>query len=47
MTPAAVMTRQVSIGLPTFLLEKGNHNAILVVYLIILVVVIPSIVGAW
>ena len=45
--PDGKQALEVSIGLPTFLLEKGNHNAILIVYLIILVIVIPSIVGAW
>lgn len=38
---------KVSFGLPEFLLEQKNHYAILVVYLILLVVVVPSIVAAW
>lgn len=38
---------EVSIGLPKFLLQKENHNLVLVVYLIILVVVLPVSVGSW
>jgi translocation protein SEC63 len=45
--PDGKQALEVSIGLPTFLLEKDNHNAILMVYLFILVIVIPVIVGAW
>lgn len=32
---------EVSIALPTFLLEKEHHNTILIVYLIAMVVIIP------
>lgn len=45
--PDGKQSLEVSIGLPTFLLEKDNHNLILIVYLIGLVVVIPVIVGLW
>jgi translocation protein SEC63 len=38
---------EVSIGLPTFLLEKENHQVILVVYLLVLVVAIPVCVCLW
>lgn len=45
--PDGKQSLEVSIGLPTFLLEKDNHNVILVVYLVLLVVVTPTIVGLW
>ena len=32
---------EVSIALPTFLLEKEHHNTILIIYLIAMVVIIP------
>ncbi|ETL28203.1 hypothetical protein F441_18890 [Phytophthora nicotianae CJ01A1] len=38
---------QLSIGLPTFLLDPENHNLVLFLYLIILVVAIPSCVALW
>jgi translocation protein SEC63 len=38
---------QLSIGLPTFLLDPANHNIVLFLYLIILVVAIPSCVALW
>mmetsp|Transcript_8432 Transcript_8432/g.26266 ORF Transcript_8432/g.26266 Transcript_8432/m.26266 type:complete len:628 (-) Transcript_8432:286-2169(-) len=38
---------KVSFGLPEFLLEQKNHYAILVVYLVVLVGVVPAVVGAW
>jgi len=45
--PDGKQALEVSIGLPTFLLEEGNHNMILIVYLLVLVVIIPVIVGLW
>jgi len=45
--PDGKQSLEVSIGLPTFLLEKSNHYAILCVYLGVLVVIIPAIVAAW
>ena len=38
---------QLSIGLPTFLLNVDNHNLILLMYLMVLVIVIPSAVAMW
>ena len=38
---------QLSIGLPTFLLDPENHHIILLIYLMILVIVIPSVVAMW
>ena len=38
---------QLSIGLPTFLLDKDNHTIILFVYLLFLVIVLPTVVGLW
>lgn len=32
---------EVSIALPTFLLDKEHHNTILIIYLIAMVVIIP------
>mmetsp|Transcript_14174 Transcript_14174/g.20947 ORF Transcript_14174/g.20947 Transcript_14174/m.20947 type:complete len:626 (+) Transcript_14174:156-2033(+) len=37
----------VSIALPTFLLDKSYHNSILIVYLLAMVIVIPSFVAMW
>lgn len=45
--PDGKQSLEVSIGLPTFLLDENNHNLILIVYLIGLVVIIPSLVGLW
>mmetsp|Transcript_16122 Transcript_16122/g.37579 ORF Transcript_16122/g.37579 Transcript_16122/m.37579 type:complete len:665 (-) Transcript_16122:220-2214(-) len=45
--PDGKQSLEVSIGLPTFLLDKDNHNVILIVYLICLVVIIPTIVACW
>mmetsp|Transcript_36914 Transcript_36914/g.57635 ORF Transcript_36914/g.57635 Transcript_36914/m.57635 type:complete len:665 (+) Transcript_36914:89-2083(+) len=45
--PDGKQALEVSIGLPTFLLEKENQNLILVLYLLLLVVVIPVLVGLW
>jgi hypothetical protein len=39
--PDGKQALEVSIGLPTFLLDKDNHTTILLVYLIILVILIP------
>ncbi|KAJ0393293.1 hypothetical protein P43SY_010020 [Pythium insidiosum] len=38
---------QLSIGLPTFLLDPANHNIVLFLYLIVLVIAIPSCVALW
>lgn len=43
--PDGKQALEVSIGLPTFLLDKKNHTTILLVYLVFLVVAIPL--GAW
>lgn len=45
--PDGKQAMEVSIGLPTFLLEKQNQNYILIIYLLFLVVIIPSAVGLW
>lgn len=45
--PDGPQALQLSIGLPTFLLKSENHTAIMLMYLMILVVVIPSIVALW
>jgi len=45
--PDGRQAMEVSIGLPTFLLEEKNHQSILIIYLIVLVVVIPSVVCTW
>jgi len=45
--PHGKQSLEVSIGLPTFLLDESNHYAILCVYLGVLVVIIPGIVAAW
>lgn len=39
--PDGKQPMEVSIALPTFLLEKEHHNTILIIYLIAMVVVIP------
>ena len=36
-----------SIGLPTFFMEKDNHNLILIGYLILMVIVVPTVVHAY
>ena len=38
---------EVSIGLPSFIIEKGNQNLVLLVYLIVLVVLVPLCVGIY
>lgn len=45
--PDGKQALEVSIGLPTFLLEKDNQNTILVIYLLLLVVVIPVLTGLY
>ena len=45
--PDGRQSMEVSIGLPTFLLEAENANTILIVYLLVLVVLIPSVVCCW
>lgn len=45
--PDGRQSMAVSLGLPTFLMEKENHKLILLVYLIILVVVIPTVTALW
>lgn len=45
--PEGRQSMEVSIGLPTFLLEKENHQVILVLYLLVLVVAIPVCVCLW
>jgi len=45
--PDGKQSLEVSIGLPTFLLNETNHYAILCIYLGVLVVIIPAIVAAW
>jgi len=45
--PDGKQALEVSIGLPTFMLEEDNHQSILVVYLLVLVVAIPSVVCCW
>ncbi|CAM9348933.1 unnamed protein product [Ascophyllum nodosum] len=45
--PDGKQPMEVSIALPTFLLQKEHHNTILIIYLIAMVVVIPSIVAMW
>ncbi|CAM9371039.1 unnamed protein product [Ectocarpus sp. 12 AP-2014] len=45
--PDGKQPMEVSIALPTFLLEKEHHNTILIIYLIAMVVIIPSIVAMW
>mmetsp|Transcript_4924 Transcript_4924/g.10208 ORF Transcript_4924/g.10208 Transcript_4924/m.10208 type:complete len:684 (+) Transcript_4924:439-2490(+) len=38
---------EVSVGLPSFLLDKKYQNVVLVVYLMALVIIIPVVVGRW
>jgi len=45
--PDGKQALEVSIGLPTFLLEKDNHTTILLVYLVVLVIAIPLAVYCW
>ena len=45
--PDGRQAMEVSIGLPTFLLEKENHQVILVIYLLVLVIAIPTAVCIW
>lgn len=45
--PDGKQSLEVSIGLPTFLLDEANHYAILCIYLSGLVVIIPAIVAVW
>ncbi|CAM9406611.1 unnamed protein product [Chrysoparadoxa australica] len=45
--PDGKQPMEVSIALPTFLLNKEWHNTILIFYLIVMVVVVPSIVAMW
>ncbi len=45
--PDGKQSLEVSIGLPTFLLDEANHYAILCIYRGVLVVIIPAIVAAW
>jgi len=46
-SPDGKQQMQVSIGLPSFFMDKGKHTSILIVYLIILVVMIPIAVGTY
>jgi translocation protein SEC63 len=45
--PDGKQSFEFSIGLPTFLADKGNHNLILLFYLVLMVVVVPSVVWAY
>jgi translocation protein SEC63 len=45
--PDGKQSFEMSIGLPTFLMEKDNHNLILVGYLILMVVIVPTVVWAY
>jgi translocation protein SEC63 len=45
--PDGKQPMEVSIALPTFLLDKDWHNTILIVYLIIMVILIPALVAMW
>ena len=45
--PDGKQSLEVAIGLPTFLLEKENHTLILIVYLVGLVILVPSAVACW
>jgi len=45
--PDGKQSFEMSIGLPTFFMEKGNHNLILIMYLILMVVVVPTAVWAY
>ena len=46
-SPDGKQQMQVSIGLPSFIMDKGSHTAILIVYLMVLVVLIPVAVGTY
>ena len=45
--PDGPSTMEVGIGLPSFLLDGDNHNSILLVYLVGLVVLVPTLVGLY
>ncbi|CAM9743245.1 unnamed protein product [Discosporangium mesarthrocarpum] len=45
--PDGKQPMEVSIALPTFLLDKEYHNKILIIYLIAMVIIVPSIVAMW
>lgn len=45
--PDGKQALELSVGLPRWLIEKGNHNLILMVYLLVLVFVIPMMVYCW
>jgi len=45
--PDGKQALEVSIGLPTFLLDKDNRNTILIAYLVVLVIIIPLAVYVW
>jgi len=45
--PDGKQSLEVSIGLPTFLLDEANHYAILCIYLGGLVVIVPAVVAVW
>ncbi|CAN0432964.1 unnamed protein product, partial [Phaeothamnion confervicola] len=45
--PDGKQPMEVSIALPTFLLNKEWHNTVLILYLLAMVIVIPSIVAMW
>jgi translocation protein SEC63 len=45
--PDGKQSFEFSIGLPTFFAEKDNHNLILIFYLVLMVVVVPSVVWAY
>ncbi|CAK9028397.1 DnaJ protein ERDJ2A (Chaperone protein dnaJ 21) (AtDjC21) (AtJ21) (Endoplasmic reticulum dnaJ domain-containing protein 2A) (AtERdj2A) (Translocation protein SEC63 homolog ERDJ2A) [Durusdinium trenchii] len=46
-SPDGSKQMEVSIGLPEWLMRKENHNLVLVIYLIVLVVIVPVAVGSW
>lgn len=46
-SPDGKQQLQVAIGLPSFFMNKGNHTAILIVYLVVLVVMVPVGVGTY
>merc|ERR1711865_614066 len=43
--PDGKQSMEVSIGLPSLLMDSGNHTMVMIVYLLILVIVIPT--GVW
>jgi len=45
--PDGKQSFEMSIGLPTFLMEKSNHNLILLAYLFLMVIIVPTIVWAY